>query len=135
MTHHVARQLGQADLLGRDGQRFLDVDRGYDDGTWAVVVGPYNRLAGWSTLASKLVSGLIQGSSARQRALSGTCEKPLKIDTARLNLLRTIRTGCAENLSAEGLIDRLIGAVQAFAGDDMTCVVLRVENGPLRPRG
>ena len=44
----------------------------------------------------------------------------------------TIRTGCAEGLSAEGLIDRLIGAVQVFAsdepqGDDMTCVVLRVE--------
>ena len=44
----------------------------------------------------------------------------------------TIRTGCAEGLSAEVLIDRLIGAVQDFAGDtpqgdDMTCVVLRVE--------
>ena len=44
----------------------------------------------------------------------------------------TIRTGCAEGLSAEALIDRLIGAVQGFAGDepqgdDMTCVVLRVE--------
>ena len=44
----------------------------------------------------------------------------------------TIRTGCAEGLSAEALIDRLIGAVQDFAGDtpqgdDMTCVVLRVE--------
>ena len=43
-----------------------------------------------------------------------------------------IRAGCAEGLSAEGLIDRLIGAVQEFAGDtpqgdDMTCVVLRVE--------
>jgi len=44
----------------------------------------------------------------------------------------TIRTGCAEGLSAEALIDRLIGVVQGFAGDtpqgdDMTCVVLRVE--------
>ena len=44
----------------------------------------------------------------------------------------TIRAGCAEGLSAEALIDRLIGAVQAFAGDevqgdDMTCVVVRVE--------
>jgi len=44
----------------------------------------------------------------------------------------TIRAGCAEGLSAEGLIDRLIGAVQEFAGDepqgdDMTCVALRVE--------
>ena len=43
-----------------------------------------------------------------------------------------IRAGCAEGLSAEGLIDRLVGAVQVFAGDtpqgdDMTCVVLRVE--------
>ena len=46
----------------------------------------------------------------------------------------TIRAGCAEGLSAEKLIERLVGAVQAFAGDepqgdDMTCVVLRVENG------
>ena len=44
----------------------------------------------------------------------------------------TIRAGCAEGLSAEALIDRLIGAVKDFAGDepqgdDMTCVVLRVE--------
>ena len=44
----------------------------------------------------------------------------------------TIREGCAEGLSAEVLIDRLIGAVQAFAGDepqgdDMTCVVLKVD--------
>ena len=30
----------------------------------------------------------------------------------------TIRTGCAEGLSAEALIDRLIGAVQDFAGDE-----------------
>ncbi len=45
----------------------------------------------------------------------------------------TIRTGCTEGLSATALIDRLIGAVQDFAGDkpqgdDMTCVVIRVEN-------
>jgi len=38
----------------------------------------------------------------------------------------------AQRLSAEALIDRLIGKVQEFAGDepqgdDMTCVVLRVE--------
>ena len=44
----------------------------------------------------------------------------------------TIRAGCAEGLSAEALIDRLVGVVQDFAGDepqgdDMTCVVLRVE--------
>jgi len=44
----------------------------------------------------------------------------------------TIRLACVENLSAEELIDRLIGAVQEFAGDtpqgdDMTVVVLRVE--------
>ena len=44
----------------------------------------------------------------------------------------TIRQGCAGNLSAEALIDRLIGAVKGFAGDmpqedDMTVVVLRVE--------
>ena len=44
----------------------------------------------------------------------------------------TIRQACAEDLSAEALIDRLIGAVQDFAGDapqgdDMTVVVLKVE--------
>lgn len=44
----------------------------------------------------------------------------------------TIRAGCAEGLSAEALIDRLISAVQTFAGDepqgdDITCVVVRVE--------
>ena len=44
----------------------------------------------------------------------------------------TIRQGCAEGLSAETLIDRLIGAVRDFAGDepqedDMTCVVLRID--------
>ena len=44
----------------------------------------------------------------------------------------TIRQGCREDLSAEALIDHLIGAVKAFAGetpqgDDMTVVVLKVE--------
>ncbi len=44
----------------------------------------------------------------------------------------TIRQGGAEGLSAEALIDRLIGAVLDFTGDepqgdDITCVVLRVE--------
>ena len=44
----------------------------------------------------------------------------------------TIRQACAEDLSAEGLIDHLIGAVEDFAGDapqgdDMTVVVLKVE--------
>jgi len=43
-----------------------------------------------------------------------------------------IRKGCKDGLAAEGLIDKLIGAVQDFAGDepqgdDMTCVVVRVE--------
>ena len=43
-----------------------------------------------------------------------------------------IRLACAEDLSAEALIDRLIGGVQDFAGDvpqgdDMTVVVLKVE--------
>ena len=43
-----------------------------------------------------------------------------------------IGQGCQEELSAEALIDRLIGAVQTFAGDerpsdDMTCVVMKVE--------
>ncbi len=45
---------------------------------------------------------------------------------------QTIREGCAEGLPAEALIDRLIGVVQEFAGDepqgdDMTCVVIRIE--------
>ena len=45
----------------------------------------------------------------------------------------TIRAGCGEGVSAEVLIERLIGAVQGFAqdvpqGDDMTCVVLRIKN-------
>ncbi len=45
----------------------------------------------------------------------------------------TIQKACAEGLSAEALINRLIGAVQEFVGeevqgDDMTCVVLRVES-------
>jgi serine phosphatase RsbU (regulator of sigma subunit) len=39
---------------------------------------------------------------------------------------------CLRELSTEGLIERQFGAVQVFAGDepqgdDMTCVVLRVE--------
>ena len=43
----------------------------------------------------------------------------------------SIRQGCADNLSAAALIDRLFTAVQDFSGDvpqgdDMTCVVLRV---------
>ena len=43
-----------------------------------------------------------------------------------------IGQGCQEGLSAEGLIDRLIGAVQTFAcdtpqGDDRTVVVLKAE--------
>ena len=45
---------------------------------------------------------------------------------------KTIRQGCSEGLSAEALIDLLIGEVKEFAGDaqqedDMTVVVLRVE--------
>ena len=44
----------------------------------------------------------------------------------------TIRQGCREGLSAEALIDRLIGTVKDFTGDapqgdDMTVVVLKVE--------
>ena len=44
----------------------------------------------------------------------------------------TIHQACAEDLSAEALIDRLIGTVKDFAGDepqgdDMTVVVLKVE--------
>jgi len=43
-----------------------------------------------------------------------------------------LRQGCSEGLSPEGLIDRLIGEVKAFTGDepqadDMTCVVVKVE--------
>ena len=44
----------------------------------------------------------------------------------------TIRQGCQEGLSAEALVERVIGQVQAFTGeapqgDDMTVVVLQVE--------
>jgi len=44
----------------------------------------------------------------------------------------TIQMACTEGLSAEALIDRLIGKVQEFTGDepqgdDMTCVALRSE--------
>ena len=44
----------------------------------------------------------------------------------------TIGQGCTDGLSAEALIDRLIGAAKSFAGDapqgdDMTVVVLRME--------
>ncbi len=44
----------------------------------------------------------------------------------------TIRKGCVEGLGANALLDRLLGAVQAFAGDtpqgdDMTVVVMLVE--------
>jgi len=47
-------------------------------------------------------------------------------------MAKMIHAGCSEGLSAEGLIDHLIGAVQMFSGDapqgdDMTVVVLRVE--------
>ena len=40
MAHHVTRQLGQADLLGSDRQRFLDVDVGYDDRLGVAVIRP-----------------------------------------------------------------------------------------------
>ena len=44
----------------------------------------------------------------------------------------TIRKGCQEGLSAEGLLERIVGEVKVFTcsesqADDMTCVVLRVE--------
>ena len=43
-----------------------------------------------------------------------------------------IASGCRAQLSADALIERLIGTIQAFAGDepqgdDMTCVVMRME--------
>ena len=46
--------------------------------------------------------------------------------------MEVIRQGCSEGLSPEELIDRLIGEVKAFTGDepqadDMTCVVIEVE--------
>ena len=46
--------------------------------------------------------------------------------------MEVIRQGCSENLSPEDLIERLIGEVKAFTGDepqadDMTCVVIKVE--------
>lgn len=44
----------------------------------------------------------------------------------------TIRRGCTDGLSAEALIDRLLAEVRSFCGevaqeDDMTCVMVRVE--------
>jgi len=46
--------------------------------------------------------------------------------------MKVIRQGCSEGLAPESLIDRLVGEVQAFTGDepqadDMTCVVVKVE--------
>ena len=46
--------------------------------------------------------------------------------------MEMIRQGCSEGVSPEDLIERLIGEVKAFSGDepqadDMTCVVVRVE--------
>lgn len=46
--------------------------------------------------------------------------------------MATLESACHEGLSTEGLIDRLIGEVEDFVdnkpqGDDMTCVVMRVE--------
>ena len=43
----------------------------------------------------------------------------------------TIRAGCVEGLSAEDMIEKLMGASQDFAGetpqgDDMICVVVKV---------
>ena len=43
-----------------------------------------------------------------------------------------IRQACAEDLSAEATIDRILEVLDAFRGDapqsdDMTCVVVRVE--------
>ena len=50
MAHHVARQLGQADLLGGDRQRFLDVDAGYDDGLGVAVIRPDDGCPGLALL-------------------------------------------------------------------------------------
>ena len=50
MAHHVARQLGQADLLGGDSQRFLDVDAGYDDRLGVTVVRPMDCRPGLALL-------------------------------------------------------------------------------------
>ena len=64
MAHHVARQLGQADLLGRDGQRFLDVDTGYDDGLGVAVVRPDDGCLGLALLR------LAEGRALTARSLS-----------------------------------------------------------------
>ena len=47
--------------------------------------------------------------------------------------VETIRKACEDDLSAEATIDRLLEVVDAFKGDapqrdDMTCVVVRVED-------
>jgi len=47
----VGVDMASADLLSCGPQGLLDVNGGYDYGTWAAVIGPYNRFAGWSTLA------------------------------------------------------------------------------------
>ena len=51
MAELVGVDMASADLLGCGPQGLLDIDGGYDDGTWAAVVGPYNRFAGCPTLA------------------------------------------------------------------------------------
>ena len=43
----VGMDMASADLLGGGDQGPFDVDVGYDYGTWAAVVGPYNRFARW----------------------------------------------------------------------------------------
>ena len=52
----------------------------------------------------------------------------------------TIRQKCLENLNAEAIIDRILEAVAEFKGDapqsdDMTCVVMRVQNADEYPPG
>ena len=48
--------------------------------------------------------------------------------------METVRKACVEDLSAEATIDLVLDTVNGFKGDapqsdDMTCVVVRVEDG------
>ena len=72
MAHHVARQLGQADLLGCGCQRFLDVDTGYDDGVGVAVVRPNDGRPGLALL--RLAEG---------RALSEFLKHTVDVDLRR----------------------------------------------------
>ena len=62
-----------------------------------------------------------------------TARKTILSPVGRCRAAETISKACNEGLSAEATIDRILEAVAAFKGnavqsDDMTCVVVRVED-------